>query len=73
MVSSLFAFAWPGLGNGTDLADNETSLGMGAAAEYGLSGSMETEEAAAANEALQQMLDRTRQLPGQQEVFRKPG
>ena len=42
---------------------------MGAAAEYGLSGSMETEEAAAAaNEALQQMLDRTRQLPGQQDV-----
>ena len=48
--------------------DNETSLGMGAAAGYGLSGSMETEEAAAANEALQQMLDRTRQLPGQQEA-----
>ena len=44
---------------------------MGAAAEYGLSGSMETEEAAAANEALQQMLDRTRQLPGQQDVGRR--
>ena len=68
---SLSPFAWPGLGNGTDLADNETSLGMGAAAEYGLSGSVETEEAAAANEALQQMLDRTRQLPGQQEVGRR--